>query len=120
MISIILLNVLKNKRLEKAKNLQNVFKSNLNDISKGRFKSEEQKRTLANIKLLYKSREAVSKLFNDYSLIVSEAKYNSIHGEGIPSISADTVAHGRVAKVYDCKVSDHSNVKVKTCTSKSR
>ena len=31
--------------------------------------------------MLYKSREAVIKLFNDYSSIVSEAKYKSIHEE---------------------------------------
>ena len=33
--------------------------------------------TLKPIKLLYESREAVVKLFNDYYLIVSEAKYNA-------------------------------------------
>ena len=42
-------------KLEKAKNLQNTFKSNLNEISKGRFKSEEQKSALENIILLSKS-----------------------------------------------------------------
>ena len=42
-------------KLEKAKNLQNVFKSNLNEISKRRFKWEEQKGALENIILLYKS-----------------------------------------------------------------
>ena len=48
-------------------------KSNLKEISGGRYKSEEQKLALENIKLLYESREAVIKLFNDYSSIVSEA-----------------------------------------------
>ena len=37
---------------------------------------------MENIKLLYESREAVLKLFEDYSLIVSEAKYRTKHGEG--------------------------------------
>ena len=60
------------------KTLQNVFKSNLNKISRGRYESEQLKRAL-----LYKSREAVIQLFNDYSLIVSEAKYKSIHAEGL-------------------------------------
>ena len=54
-------------KLEEAKKLQNVFKSNLKEISSGRYKSEEQKSALENIKLLYESREAVNKLFNDYS-----------------------------------------------------
>ena len=33
---------------------------------------------MENINLLYKSQEAVIKLFNNYSSIVSEAKYKSI------------------------------------------
>ena len=48
-----------------AKKLQNVFKTNLNEISRGRYKSEDQKSALENIKLLYKPRQAVIKLFND-------------------------------------------------------
>ena len=70
-------------KLEEAKKLLNVFKSNLNEISRGRYKSEDQKGALKNIKLLYGSREAVIKLFNDYSSIGSEAKYKTIHGEGL-------------------------------------
>ena len=46
-------------KLEEAEKLKNVFKSNLNKISKGRYKSEEQKSALENIK----SREVVIKLF---------------------------------------------------------
>ena len=60
--------------LEETKKLQNVFKSNLNEISRERYKSEEQKSVLRNIKFLYESREDVIKLFNDYSSIISEAK----------------------------------------------
>ena len=33
--------------------------------------------------MLYKPWEAVVKVFNDYPSIVSEAKYKSIHGEGL-------------------------------------
>ena len=62
-------------RLENAKELQNIFKSNLNKISKGRFKSEQQKRALENVKLLYKSRQVVFKFFNEYSLIASQSKH---------------------------------------------
>ena len=46
-----------------------MFKSNLNEVSRGRYKSEEQKNALKNFKLLYESREAVIKLFIDYSSI---------------------------------------------------
>ena len=51
--------------LEEGKKLRSVFKSNLNKILTRRYKSEEQKMTLKNIKLLYESRDAVIKLFND-------------------------------------------------------
>ena len=52
-------------KLEEAKKLQNVFKSNLNEISKRIHKSKEQQSALENTKLLYESREGVIKLFND-------------------------------------------------------
>ena len=91
-------------KVKEAKKLQNVFKSNLNELSRGRNKSEEQKLALKNIILLYISREAVIKLFNGYSSIVSETKYKTTHGKGIPSMLAG------VASVS--KVSDHSNLKI--------
>ena len=58
-------------KLEEVKQLQNVFKSNLNEISRGRNKSEKQNMALENIKLLCKSQEVAIKLFNDCSTIVS-------------------------------------------------
>ena len=91
-------------KVKEAKKLQNVFKSNLNELSRGRNKSEEQKLALKNIILLYKSREAVIKLFNGYSSIVSETKYKTTHGKGIPSMLAG------VSSVS--KASDHSNLKI--------
>ena len=41
-----------------------------------------------NVKLLYEFREAVIKLPNDYSSVVSEARYKSIHVEGIKILVA--------------------------------
>ena len=70
-------------KLQEAKKLKNVFKPNLNEKSSGGYRSENQKSALGNIKLLYESRKTVIKLFNDYSSIVSETKYKSIHGEGL-------------------------------------
>ena len=67
--------------------------------------------------LLYKSQEAVIKLFSDYSSIVFEAKYKSIYEKDISSMSA-RVARGRVAKVYDRKV--FINITNSTCISRSR
>ena len=37
--------------------------------------------------MLYESREAVIKLFNDYSSVVSEAKYKSIHRKGLETLT---------------------------------
>ena len=61
-------------KLEEPKELQNAFKSHLNEISRRRYKLEEERSALESIKLLYESREAVIKLFNDYASIVPEAK----------------------------------------------
>ena len=58
----------------------NVLKSSLNEKSTERFKSGEEKMTSKCIKLFYKSREAVIKLFNDYSSILS-AKFKVKHKE---------------------------------------
>ena len=85
-------------KLEEAKKLQNVFKRNLNEELRGRHKSEEQKMTLENNKFLYESWEAVIKLLNDYSLVVSEAKYETNHGKEILSMLA-RIAH--VGKLFD-------------------
>ena len=61
---------------------------NLNEISGGRFNSIEQKSALGNIKLLYESRQAVIKLLNDYSSIVSEAKYRPKYGSGLKVLTS--------------------------------
>ena len=90
---------------EKIKKLYNVLKSNLNQISRRRKKSEEQKNALENIKLLYKSREAAFK-FNDYYSIISQTYYKTIYRNRIPSMLAP------VAKVSNLKVSYNSNLKI--------
>ena len=61
------------QRSKEAKNPQNVFKSNLGKILRGKYKSKEHKIALWNIKLLYEAWVTVIKLFNDYSSIASEA-----------------------------------------------
>ena len=62
--------------------------------------------------MLYELREAVL----DYSSILSEAKYKTINGKGIPVMST-RVARGRLARVVE--VSDHSNVKILSSNAKS-
>ena len=44
------------------------------------YKLKEQKSAIKNVKTLYKSREKVTKLFNDYSKHKSRSKLD--HGEG--------------------------------------
>ena len=51
--------------------------------------------------MLYEWREAVIKLFNDYSSKGSEAKDKAVHGKGTPSMLA-----------HVAKVSGHSNLKM--------
>ena len=46
---------------------------------------------MENIKLLYKSREAVIKLFNHYSWISFEVERKSIRGEGLKIITAKQI-----------------------------
>ena len=58
-------------KLEEAKKLQNVFKSNLNEISSGRYKSEQQKTALDNIKFLEKYlKNCFTKLLLNYLMII--------------------------------------------------
>ena len=52
-------------------------------IVKGIKKSEDQKNAIKNIKTLYESRENVIRLFDDYSRIVSKARYKTKYGEGL-------------------------------------
>ena len=67
---------------------QTLFKSNLNLISRERYKSEDQRSTLQNVKLLYESQKDIMKLSNIHSSITSEAKYKAPHGRGRPGILA--------------------------------
>ena len=62
--------------LANVKNNQEKFKSYLGEIKKGnkKHRSKEQKNTLYNIETLYKARSEAIKFYNDYSLMMSEAK----------------------------------------------
>ena len=71
------------KDLAKVKNNQQDFKLYLGEIKKGAKKSKEQKNTLYNIEMLYKARNEAIKFYDDYSLIMSEAKIKAVKGEGL-------------------------------------
>ena len=61
---------------------QKQFKSSISEITRGNpnNKSKNQLNTIKYIKNLYKSREEVIKLFNDYAKVRSEAMYKTKHG----------------------------------------
>ena len=67
---------------------------------------------LENIKLLCKSKKVIIKLFNDYSSILFEAKYKTIHGKGISSMLACIARVACVAEVSNHKIRDHSNLTI--------
>ena len=67
------------KWLADVKNNQEKFKSYLGEIKKGK-KSKEQKNTFYNIETLYKARNEAIKFYDDYSLMMSEAKNKATKG----------------------------------------
>ena len=71
--------------LEDVKNNQEKFKSYLGEIKKGnkKHRSKVQKNTLYNIEMLYKARNEAIKFYDDYSSMMSEAKYRAIKGPGL-------------------------------------
>ena len=68
--------------LADVKNSQQKLKSYLGEIKKGnnKHKSKEQKNTLYNIEILYKARNEAIKFYDDYSLMMSEAKVKATKG----------------------------------------
>ena len=67
------------------KNDQKIFKSHLGEIKKGNKKktSKEQKNALCNTEMLYKARNKAIKFYDDYSLMVSEAKNKATKRTGL-------------------------------------
>ena len=57
----------------------------------GSKKSKDQKSTIYNIKRLYESREKVVELFDDYSGIISEAKYKAKQGQELNILSPEQI-----------------------------
>ena len=70
--------------LADVKNNQEKFKSYLEEIKKGnkKYRSKEQKNMLYNIEMLYNARNEAIKLYDDYSLMMSDAKYRATEGTG--------------------------------------
>ena len=69
--------------LEEARKITREFKIELNSIAKEKYKSQGYESVLRNIKKLYKAREKIIDLFDDYSIIVWEAKHASLQRRGL-------------------------------------
>ena len=71
--------------LSDVKSNQKKFKSYLGEIKKGnkKHRSKVQKNTLYNIEMLYKARNEAIKFYDDYSLMMSEAKNKATKGTGL-------------------------------------
>ena len=69
------------KDLVEIKNNQQTFKYYLGEIKKGNKISKEQKNTIYNIEMLYKARNEAIKFYDDYSLMMSEAKSKAKQNE---------------------------------------
>ena len=68
------------KRNKYARKNQNEYKSDLNQIKRGRNKWKEQKSTLYNIKTSDKAQNTIIKFFDDYSTILYEGRCKGTHG----------------------------------------
>ena len=71
--------------LKKEEKIREEFRSGLNEIVKENpnYKSKNQITTIKNIKKFYNGREKVLNFYNDYTRMVFDAKYKSIHGKGL-------------------------------------
>ena len=68
--------------LKKAEEEQKEFETEINDILKGKKKADGQILAINHIKKLYESQEKAIKMFDEYSKIVSKAKYKTKYGDG--------------------------------------
>ena len=79
------------KDLAGVKKNQQKFKYYLGEIKKGAKKSKEQKNTKCNIGMLYKAKNEAIKFYDDYSLMMSEAKtkakQNETKGTGLKTLT---------------------------------
>ena len=72
------------QKKKKRKKKKEKFRSNLSETTRGKWKhkSEEQKSRINLLKMFCKARESVIKLFDNYTKIVTNTRYEAKHGEG--------------------------------------
>ena len=66
-------------------------------------------KTIENMKNLYKSREKIIKLYNDYAKITSEAQYKAKYREGLKILTSKQMLQLAIAlaQVKACNNSEH-------------
>ena len=70
--------------LEDTKKEQKTYKSNLNEIKRGK---AWHKSVIYNAEMFYKPREDIIKFYDDYSAMVPESLYKAKHGEGLATLA---------------------------------
>ena len=68
-------------KIQDGKKNQEKFKFYLGEIKRGAKKSKEQKNTIYNIEMMYKARNEAIKFYDDYSLMMSEARNKAQQNE---------------------------------------
>ena len=96
--------------LSDVKNKQEKFKSYLGEIKKGnkKHRSQEQKNTLYNIEMLYKARKEAIKFYDDYSSMMSEAKYGATKGQGLKILTPKQMIQRLPIALARVKAGNHS------------
>ena len=76
-------------------------------MKKQRVKSEERKIAVENVKMLYHMQKKVIKLSDDYLTIVFEAKYKTIHREGIKILTTKQMLQRLTAALAQVKAGNN-------------
>ena len=96
--------------LTDVKNNQEKFKAYLGEIKKGnnKRKSKELKNALYNIETLYKARNEAVKFYDDYSLIMSEAKIKATKGKELKILTSKQMLQGLPIALAQVKAGNNS------------
>ena len=91
-------------------NNQEKFKTYLGEIKKEnkKHRSKEQKKTLYNTKMFYKARNEVIKFYDDYSLMMSEAKHKATKGTGLKILTPKEMVQRLPIALAQVKVGNNS------------
>ena len=101
------------KELTNVKKNQEKFKSLLSEIKKSGKKSKEQKNTLDNIEILYRAKNEAIKFYDDYSLMMSEAKTkakNQTSGKGLKILAPKQMLQRLPIALVQVKAGNNSEI----------